>query len=138
MAQVSEGIVSVKNQRKLQRLHDKNLAEILSAEQLESYYRGLFDKEADAEGTDIANTLQKKYSLTDQNWKFIRIAFYKIGLETRVINKLMASQPTKAKKEIAKVREQYLRSIEEKGGIRVNPDMTVTTVRPFDPNTLNK
>lgn len=135
----ADGILSVKASRELQRMHERAIADILSQEQLEQYYRGVFDKEADAEGSGIADRLQKKYDLTDQNWKFIRIAFYKIGLESRVINKLMADHPAKARKKIDALRAEMLASIEAKGGIMVDPEgKTVTVVKPFDPNTLHK
>ncbi|MDE5684502.1 MAG: hypothetical protein K2I39_09890 [Muribaculaceae bacterium] len=133
------GILSVKGNREVQKMHDRAIARVLDGEQLEQYYRGVFDKEADAEGIAVANRLQKKYGLTDQNWKFIRIAFYKIGLDSRVINKLMADQPAKARKKIETLRSEMLASIEAKGGIRVNPEgTTVTVVKPFDPNSLHK
>ena len=133
------GILSVKGNREVQKMHDRAIAGVLDGEQLEQYYRGVFDKEADAEGIAVANRLQKKYGLTDQNWKFIRIAFYKIGLDSRVINKLMADQPAKARKKIEALRSEMLTSIEAKGGIRVNPEgTTVTVVKPFDPNSLHK
>lgn len=133
------GILSVKAGRELQKIHDRSIAAVLDSDQLEQYYRGVFDKEADAEGIAVANSLQKKYNLTDQNWKFIRIAFYKIGLESRVINKLMAEQPAKAKKKIDRLRTEMLATIEAKGGIRVDPEgTTVTVVKPFDPNKLHR
>lgn len=133
------GVLTVKNSRRIEKMHDRALAEILRKEQLEQYYRGVFDKEADAEGTGIANKLQKKYNLTDQNWKFIRVAFYKIALESRVINKTMADKPAQAKKMIEKLRSEQIATIEAKGGIRVNPEGTkVTVVRPFDPDRLHR
>lgn len=138
MVEADGGVLGVKAQRKLDKMHDAALAAVLSGEQLQQYYRGVFDAEANAEGIAIANKLQKQYDLTDQNWKFIRIAFYKIGLESRVIDKIMASEPAKAKKAKAKLRTEQLATIEEKGGIRVNDDMTVSVTRPFDPNALRK
>ena len=36
--------------------------------QIQQYWRGVYNAEAMAEGAAIANTLQKKYGLTDQNW----------------------------------------------------------------------
>ena len=132
------GILSVKSERKIAKMRDKTLANVLSDDQLQQYYRGVFDAEAAAEGNEVANTLQKQYNLTDQNWKFIRVAFYKLGLETRVINKLMADKPAQAKKKIAALRAELLQTIEDKGGIRVNDDMTVTEVRAFDPNHLHR
>lgn len=131
------GILSVKSERKLEKMRDRTLADILSDEQLQQYYRGVYDAEALAEGNAVGDKLRKKYNLSDQNWKFIRIAFYKIGLESRVINKLAAS-PAEANKKIAALRKEQLATIEAKGGIRVNDDMTVTVVRPFDPNALHK
>lgn len=54
-----------------------------------------------------------------------------------MINKLAAS-PAEVKKKIAALRKEQLAAIEAKGGIRVNDDMTVTVVRPFDPNALHR
>lgn len=132
------GVMSVKTRNRMRKLRDNALASILDQEQLAQYYRGVYDAEANAEGISIADRLQKKYDLTDQNWKFIRIAFYKIGLESRVIRKLMADTPKKAEAAIARLREEQLRTIEEKGGIRVNPDMTVVYIREFKPEALRK
>ncbi len=132
------GVMSVKTRNRMRKLRDNALASILDQEQLAQYYRGVYDAEANAEGISIADRLQKKYDLTDQNWKFIRIAFYKIGLESRVIRKLMADTPKKAEAAIARLREEQLKTIEEKGGIRVNPDMTVVYIREFKPEALRK
>ena len=139
MIKAADGVLITADSRKVEKQRHKMLAGILSTEQMEQYYRGVFDSEADAEGIAVANRLQKKYNLTDQNWKFIRIAFYKIALDSRVINAMMADQPAKAKKKIEKLREEQLATIEAKGGIRVNPaGTTVTVIKPFDPNTLHK
>ena len=139
MIKAADGVLTTADSRKVEKQRHKMLAGILSTEQMEQYYRGVFDSEADAEGIAVANRLQKKYNLTDQNWKFIRIAFYKIALDSRVINAMMADQPAKAKKKIEKLREDQLATIEAKGGIRVNPaGTTVTVIKPFDPNTLHK
>ena len=135
----NEGILTVKGRNQLAKMRENTLSTLLSNEQLQQYYRGVFDKEADAEGNAIADGLQKKYNLTDQNWKFIRVACYKIALESRVIKKMMADQPKKAQKKIADLRAEWLKTIEEKGGIAINPDdMTLTYTREFNPNTLHK
>lgn len=135
----NEGILTVKGRNQLAKMRENTLSTLLSDEQLQQYYRGVFDKEADAEGNAIADGLQKKYNLTDQNWKFIRVACYKIALESRVIKKMMADQPKKAQKKIADLRAEWLKTIEEKGGIAINPDdMTLTYTREFNPNTLHK
>lgn len=132
------GALIVKSRNKLNKSREATLASILDREQLEQYYRGVYDAEADAEGNRVADMLQKKYNLTDQNWKFIRVAFYKAALESKVIRKVMADSPKKAEKRIAEVRAEQMRSIEEKGGLRVNPDMTITWLREFDPNKLHR
>lgn len=135
----NEGILTVKGRNQLAKMRENTLSTLLTDDQLQQYYRGVFDKEADAEGNAIANGLQKKYNLTDQNWKFIRVACYKIALESRVIKKMMADQPKKAQKKIADLRAEWLKTIEEKGGIAINPDdMTLTYTREFNPNTLHK
>lgn len=131
------GILSVKSARKLEKMRDKNLAALLTDEELQQYYRGVYDADAAAEANATANHFRKEYGITDQNWKFIRIAFYKINLESKVINKI-TENPAEAKKKIAALRKEQLATIEEKGGIRVNDDMTLTVLRPFEPNTLHK
>ena len=51
----------------------------------------------------------------------------------------MADNPKKANAEIARLRDEQLKTIEEKGGIRVDPEMmTVEYIRPFNPNSLRK
>lgn len=132
------GALTVKSRNKLNKSREATLTSILDREQLEQYYRGVYDAEADAEGNRVADMIQKKYNLTDQNWKFIRVAFYKAALESKVIRKVMADSPKKAEKRIAEVRAEQMRSIEEKGGLRVNPDMTITWLREFDPNKLHR
>lgn len=134
----NNGVLAVRDRNRLAKMRDNTLRRLLDDETLLQYYRGLYDAEAMAEGTGIANDLQKKYNLTDQNWKFIRIAFYKIALDSRVIRRMMADTPAKARKEIERIRREQLKTIEEKGGIRVNDDMTVDVVRPFDPVALRK
>lgn len=135
----NEGVLTVKGRNQLNKMHENAIASILDTEQQEQYWRGVYDPQADAEGNAVANALQKKYDLTDQNWKFIRIAIYKIALDSRVIKKMMADQPKKAQKKIDELTKYYLNTIEEKGGIRVDPDkMTVEFIREFNPNTLHK
>lgn len=132
------GVLTNKSRNAVDRHASRRLAQILTSEELEQYYRGVFDAEANAEGIRVANTLQKKYKLTDQNWKFIRIAFYKIALEEKVVGKVMADKPKEAKKRLDETRKYYLDTIEKKGGIRVNAaGTTVTEVVPFDANALH-
>ena len=138
-AKKNDGVLPMAAQSRLVKMKEKMISSILDEEQQEQYWRGVYGAEAQAEGAAIANTLQKKYDLTDQNWKFINVSFYKIALEERVIKKMMADQPKKAAKKIEELRDYYIKSIEEKGGIRVDPKkMKVTVVREFDPNGLIK
>lgn len=132
------GVLSVKSRNQLDRFRTRELKRILSADELMQYYRGVYDAEADAETSAIADRLQRKYGLTDQNWKFIRVALYKIALDTRMLRKVYADQPKVAAKKIDELRKTQLRSITEKGGLEVDPEeMTVRVVRPFDPNSLH-
>lgn len=133
------GLLTNKSRNRVERQRMAALRNLLTDEQLNQYYRGVYDAEANAEGIRIADELQKRYGLTDQNWKFIRIAFYKIGLEARVLKKLYSDQPKKAAAKIGEIRRYYLNSIAEKGGIVVDPEnMTVTEISPFDPNSLHR
>ncbi len=135
----NEGVFTVKGNNQLKKMRETTLTSLLDREQLEQYYRGLFNAEADAEGNAVANALQKKYNLTDQNWKFIRVAVYKYALDSRVIKKMYADQPKKAAKMIADLKAAQLKTIEEKGDIRIDPDkLTLEFLKPFDPNALHK
>lgn len=134
----NDGLLTTKGANQLRKQRETTLTKILNHDQLLQYWRGYYDEIANQEGTGIANKLQKKYGLTDQNHKFIRVAFYKIALDSRVIKKMMADQPKKAEKAIAELRKTQLESIEKKGGLRVNDDMTITWLREFNPNTLHK
>ena len=134
----NNGLIHPKAEKKFQKSRDKALAKVLDEEQLKQYYRGIYNAEALAEGNAVASKLRKQYGLTDQNWKFIRNAFHKIGLESRVLRRVMADNPGKAEKAIAKLRAQQLDDIEQRGGIRINDDMTLTVTREFDPNALRK
>lgn len=139
LIKANDGVLPTKGKNQIAKMRDNAVKEILSNEQQEQYYRGIYNSAADAEGNALADALQKKYDLTDQNWKFIRVAWYKHNLDSRVIRKMMADQPKKADKKIAESKKYWLNTIEEKGGIRVDPDaMTVTVTRPFDPNSLHK
>ena len=76
----NEGVLTTKGNNQLGKMRDNTLKSILDDEQIQQYWRGVYNAEAMAEGAAIANTLQKKYGLTDQNWKFINVAFYKMLL----------------------------------------------------------
>lgn len=131
------GLLTSKSAKKLEKSWVEMLRSVMTEQQVQQYYRGLFDSEANAEGIKIANALQKKYGLTDQNWKFIRIAMYKLALEQRVANKLIEGK--EAKKHVAKLKKDLLQTIVDKGGISVDPDaMTVTVICEFDPNHLER
>ncbi|MDE6338661.1 MAG: hypothetical protein K2K97_02600 [Muribaculaceae bacterium] len=135
----NDGVLTTKGRNQIAKMRDKSIQSILSTDQQEQYYRGIYNAAADAAGNALADALQKKYDLTDQNWKFIRVAWYKYNLDSRVIRKMLADQPKKADKKCAELKQYWLDTIEAKGGIRVDPDaMTVTVTRPFDPNALHR
>lgn len=133
------GLLTNKSRNKLDKVKSSGLAKIMSPDQLKQYYRGVYDAEALAEADRIANFFRSHYNLTDQNWKFIRIAMYKIGLDSRMIKKVYASEPKKAQKMIEKLRKEQLQTIVDKGGIEINPEtMELRQLVPFDPNALHR
>lgn len=133
-----EGYINVKTQRQLAKETDKMLASALTPEQLADYYRGIYDAEAKVKANALTDRLQAKYGLTDENCKFVRVHHYKLYLESATLKRIYADQPKKANAEIARIKKEQMRCIEEKGGFRVNPDETITFLRPFDPNALHK
>lgn len=135
----NDGLLTEVVSRKLNKMRDTSLATILTPEQQEQYWRGVYNAEALAYGAEVADRLQAQYGLTDQNWKFINIAFYQIDLESRVARKMLADKPKVAARKVEEITEKYLATIEEKGGIRVDRDgRTVTVTRPFRPESLRR
>ena len=138
MLRADGGLLTNQSLAKLNKFRAAQLAKIMSKDQLEQYYKGLYDEPAKQESERLVTYLQDKYNLTDQNCKFIRVAMYEYGIKSRVAKVLMDGTPKQVNKEIAKMKAHYLKTIEDKGGIRIDPDkMTVTEVRPFDPTGLH-
>lgn len=123
------GFLTAKNKTALTAMRDDALAEILSQEQLEQYYRGIFNAEAVADGVKMRDHVASNMQIGYQDGKFINFCFYKIGLEKRVLAKLMKGQPEKAKKAIDKMTAEQLATLEKKSGLRMTPEGDCTRVR---------
>lgn len=133
------GALTVKGSNQLNKMRLKHLHEILSEDEESQYWHGVYDEESKAEGKALADKFQKKFNITDQNWKFINVTFYKIGLESRVLRSMMPDNPKEVNKRIAEMRADGIRVIEEKGGILIDPDkIRLKYTRPFRPNDLRK
>lgn len=137
MLKADGGLLTNQSTAKLAKFRATQLAKIMDAEQLEQYYSSMYDEAAKTEADQLTNYLKEKYDLTDQNCKFIRVSMYEYGIKSRVTHTMMADKPKQAKQEIAKMKAHYLQVIEDKGGIRIDPDeRTVTVVRPFNATAL--
>lgn len=123
------GFLSNKDKIKLGQMRDDALAAILSPDQLAQYYRGVYNAEAQAEGVKMRDHVASQMSIGYQDGKFINFCFYKIGLEKRVIAKLMKATPAKAKEATDKMMREQLAVLESKSGLRITPDGRCERVR---------
>lgn len=117
------GVLSAKSRAKLAKVREKHLAKVMDRAQLEQYYRGIFDSEAEAEAQQVRTQVDKQLGLSYQEGKFVYAAFYRIGLGTRVAGQLMKDTPRKAAAAIEKIRTEELAKLESKSGIRIDNAM---------------
>lgn len=129
------GVLSAKSQAKLAKAREKHLAKVMDRAQLEQYYRGVFDREAEAEAQQARTLVDKQLGLSYQEGKFVYAAFYRIGLATRVAGQLMKETPRKAAAAIEEIRRDELARLESKSGIRIHDAMQACRTVVFSPYT---
>lgn len=129
------GVLSAKSKAKLAKVREKHLAKIMDRTQLEQYYRGVFDREAEAEAQQARTLIDKQLGLSYQEGKFVYAAFYRIGLRTRVAGQLMKETPQKAAAAVEKIRKDELAKLESKSGIRIDDAMQARRTVDYSPYT---
>ena len=130
-----EQVLGTKSQKKLSDLRNKNLHSILSEEEMDQYYRGISDTEAEALAVTARETINPQINGGYQDGKFIYASFYKIYLESKVAELKYAEDPARLKTTLKKIREDEFKVLLDKSGIVANDELKGSRAWTFKPNT---
>ncbi|MPM72235.1 hypothetical protein SDC9_119208 [bioreactor metagenome] len=127
--------MGTKNQKVLNELRKKNLQTILSEEELDQYYRGISDTEAEALAVTARDKINPQINGGYQDGKFIYASFYKIYLESKVAELKYADDPARLKAALRKIREDEFKVLLDKSGIVATDELKGSRAWTFKPNT---
>ncbi|MFA5848404.1 MAG: hypothetical protein WC833_00850 [Bacteroidales bacterium] len=127
--------ISIPSGNALKKLHDVNLKKVLSDEELDQYYRGLCDDQAEAKAVEIREKTKVLLNTSYEEGKFVFASFYKIFLLSDVAKIKYAGQPKVLESEINRITEDELNVLREKCGISFDKNLNATRVWKFKTNT---
>lgn len=130
-----EQVLGTISQKKLSDLHKKNMLSILSEEEMDQYYRGISDTEAEALAVTARETINPQINGGYQDGKFIYASFYKIYLESKVAELKYADDPARLKAALKKIREDEFKVLLDKSGIVATDELKGSRAWTFKPNT---
>jgi hypothetical protein len=130
-----EQVLGTKSHKTLSDLRKKNLQTILSENELDQYYRGISDTEAEALAVIARETINPQINGGYQDGKFIYASFYKIYLESKVAELKYADDPARLKAALKKIREDEFKALLDKSGIVATDELTGSRAWTFKPNT---
>lgn len=130
-----EKVISTIAQNALTKLRKDNLQKILTEQELDQYYRGISDKEAEAMAADVRDKVKIQLKASYQESKFIYASFYKIYLESKVAEIKYADKPKILESVLKKIKDDELKVLMEKSGLSVDENLIAKRVWTFKPNT---
>lgn len=130
-----EQVLGTKSQKALNELHKKNLKSILSEDEMDQYYRGISDTEAEALAVTARETINPQIKGGYQDGKFIYASFYKIYLESKVAELKYADDPARLKAALKKIKEDEFKVLLDKSGIVATEELKGSRAWTFKPNT---
>ncbi len=130
-----EQVLGTKSHKTLSDLRKKNLQTILSENELDQYYRGISDTEAEALAVIARETINPQINGGYQDGKFIYASFYKIYLESKVAELKYADDPARLKAALKKIREDEFKALLDKSGIVATDELKGSRAWTFKPNT---
>lgn len=130
-----EQVLGTKSQKTLSDLRKKNLQTILSENELDQYYRGISDTDAEALAVIARETINPQINGGYQDGKFIYASFYKIYLESKVAELKYADDPARLKAALKKIREDEFKVLLDKSGIVATDELKGSRAWAFKPNT---
>ena len=130
-----EQVLGTKSHKTLSDLRKKNLQTILSENELDQYYRGISDTDAEALAVIARETINPQINGGYQDGKFIYASFYKIYLESKVAELKYADDPARLKTALKKIREDEFKVLLDKSGIVATDELKGSRAWTFKPNT---
>jgi len=130
-----EVYISIPTGNELKKLHDQNLKKVLSEQELNFYYRGIYNKEAEAKAVEVREKTKAQLGTSYEEGKFIFASFYKIFLESKVAEIKYADSPKILEQKLTQIKEDELNVLLEKCGISFNDNYIAKRVWTFKHNT---
>lgn len=128
-------VISSRNKNALLSMRKENLLKVLTDEELEQYYRGISDTDAEAMAADLREKIKIQLGTSYQEGKFIYASFYKIFLESKVAELKYSDNPKHLYSALKKIKEDELKVLLEKSGLSVDDNFVARRVWTFKPNT---
>lgn len=130
-----EVVISIPTINALKKLHEENLQKVFSEEELDQYYRGISDAEAEAMAVNVREKTKAQLGTSYEEGKYIFASFYKIFLESKVAEIKYADKPKILESKLKQIKEDELKILLEKCGISVDDNLIAKRVWKFKPNT---
>lgn len=130
-----EQVISTKTKNQLTKIRKENLQKILSEQELDQYYRGISDIDAEAMAADVRDKVKIQLKASYQEGKFIYASFYKIFLESKVAQIKYADKPKQLEVLLKKIKDDELKVLLDKSGLSVDDNYIAKRVWTFKPNT---
>lgn len=130
-----EIFISIPTSNAIKKLHEENLRKVLSEQQLDQYYRGISNAQAEAMAVEIREKTKIQLGTSYEEGKFIFASFYKIFLESKVAEIKYADKPKILESKLKQIKEDELKVLLEKCGISVDDNFTAKRVWKFKINT---
>ena len=127
--------ISIPTENLLKKLHEENLKKILSEQELDLYYRAIFNDDAEAQAVEVREKTKKQLGTSYEEGKFIFASFYKIFLESKVAGIKYADSPKILEAKLKQIKVDELDILLEKCGISIDENYIAKRVWTFKHNT---
>jgi len=128
-------VISNRNKNILSAMRKENLQNVLSKKEIDQYYRGISDSEAEAMAIEVREKTKIQLGTSYQEGKFIFASFYKIFLESKVAELKYSDKPKQLDSALIKIKEDELKVLLDKSGLSVDDNFVAKRVWTFKPNT---
>jgi len=128
-------VISNRNKNILSAMRKENLQNVLSKKEIDQYYRGISDSEAEAMAIEVREKTKIQLGTSYQEGKFIFASFYKICLESKVAELKYSDKPKQLDSALIKIKEDELKVLLDKSGLSVDDNFVAKRVWTFKPNT---
>jgi hypothetical protein len=130
-----EVVISVPTANELKKLREDNLHKVLSDSEMDQYYRGISNIEAEAMAANVRDKVKDQLGANYSEGKFVYASFYKIYLESKVAELKFAGKPKVIEAKLRQIWEDEMSVLVEKCGITLDKNLVAKRVWQFKPNT---